>query len=243
MALQSLMQRRFRSEQMDDPALDPAEHELALGGLRRLNLISGANRQLWRVIAAQTAVQPGQRLQILDVASGGGDIALGVWMLAQRHGVELRILGLDVSPSACARASRRCAPAGDSITFGCTDVTRTALPEGFDVVTSSLFLHHLARDEAVTLLSKMGHAGRLLIVSDLRRSAAGYAVAHLACRLVTRSRVVRNDGPQSVANAFTLSEMRDLCREAGLSGAMVRRTWPWRLTVVHHQRSSKHAWK
>jgi 2-polyprenyl-3-methyl-5-hydroxy-6-metoxy-1,4-benzoquinol methylase len=236
MALQSMVQRRLRPELMDRPELDLTEHVHALRGLRRLNIASGACRRLWREIVAHTDVQPGGHLRILDVASGGGDIALGLWALARRRSVEPQILGLDISPTACAQASQRCNPAGTSITFQCTDVTSTALPKGFDVVTSSLFLHHLSWEQAVTLLSKMGAAGGLLIVSDLRRSAAGYAVAHAACRIFTRSRIVRYDGPQSVANAFTCSEMVDLCREAGLPGAMVRRTWPWRLMVIRQGR-------
>jgi 2-polyprenyl-3-methyl-5-hydroxy-6-metoxy-1,4-benzoquinol methylase len=231
-----MVQRHLRKELMDHPGLDLTEHMHALNGLRRLNILSAASRRLWREIVAQTGVQPGERLRILDVASGGGDIALGLWTLARRQSVELQILGLDISPTACDQASQRCRLAGTSIIFQRTDVTSTALPKGFDVVTSSLFLHHLSREQAVTLLSEMDDAGKLLIVSDLRRSVAGYAVAHAACRVFTRSRIVHHDGPQSVANAFTYSELVDLCREAGLSGALIRRVWPWRLMLVRQGR-------
>jgi 2-polyprenyl-3-methyl-5-hydroxy-6-metoxy-1,4-benzoquinol methylase len=231
-----MTQRHLRSELMDRPELDVSEHMQALWGLRRLNILSGACRRLWREIVAHTGVQPGGHLRILDVASGGGDIARGLWALARHQRVELQILGLDISPTACAQASQRCKPAGTSITFQCTDVTSSALPKGFDVVTSSLFLHHLSWEQAVTLLSEMDAAGKLLIVSDLRRSAAGYAVTHAACRILTRSRIVHHDGPMSVTNAFTQSEMVDLCREAGLSGATVRRAWPWRLMLIRQGR-------
>ena len=65
-----------------------------------------------------------------------------------------------------------------------------------------------------------------------------YAVAHVACRTFTRSKVVRFDGPQSVANAYTVEEVRELCRLAGLIGALVRRSWPWRMTIVHNKPES-----
>jgi hypothetical protein len=35
-----------------------------------------------------------------------------------------------------------------------------------------------------------------------------------------------------VASAFTLSEMRALCREAGMQDAVIRRAWPCRLMVI-----------
>jgi len=97
---------------------------------------------------------------------------------------------------------------------------------------STLFLHHLDNDHAIALLTAMKDAGRLVIVSDLRRSAIGHLVAQAACHLATRSPIVHHDGPQSVANAFTVTEMRALCAAAGSANARVRRAWPWRLLAV-----------
>jgi 2-polyprenyl-3-methyl-5-hydroxy-6-metoxy-1,4-benzoquinol methylase len=227
-----LTERRRRPELMDQPELDVAEHRDALAGLRRLNLASGTCRQLWKHVAAFASRRRKRRLRVLDIASGGGDVPLGLWKLASRHGVDLQVLGLDVSPTACQYASSRCAQAGGSIAFAQANVTRDALPTGFDVVTCSLFLHHLAIDEAAALLAKMAAAGDLLLVSDLRRCAAGYALAQIACRTLTSSPVVRFDGPQSVANAFSLREMRQLCHAAGLPDARVRRAWPCRMLVI-----------
>src|SRR5277367_5529041 len=63
----------------------------------------------------------------------------------------------------------------------------SALPVGtFDVVTNSLFLHPLERDDAVQALAHMRSAARrMVVVSDLRRSIAGLAIAWTACRLLT----------------------------------------------------------
>jgi 2-polyprenyl-3-methyl-5-hydroxy-6-metoxy-1,4-benzoquinol methylase len=232
--LLSLAERRLRPELMDQPGLARADHARALNGLRRLNIASSASRQLWSVIARHARAAQGTRLRLLDIASGGGDIPLGLWRLAHRRGVDLQILGLDISGAACTEAAQRCRPAGKAITFQCTDVTTAALPKGFDVVTSSLFLHHLPWNQATALLRKMREAARLVVISDLRRSAAGYAVAQAACRLLTRSPIVRYDGRQSVASAFTLSEVRELCREAGMQDAVVRRAWPCRLMIIHN---------
>jgi 2-polyprenyl-3-methyl-5-hydroxy-6-metoxy-1,4-benzoquinol methylase len=233
MAFLSLAQRRLQPELMDQPGLAPSEHAQALAGLRRLNVASRTSRQLWQAIATHACIEPNKPLRLLDVASGGGDIALGLWRLAKRRGVDLRVLGLDVSPTACAQAARHCQPAGKAITFQCTDVTTASWPKGFDVATSSLFLHHLPWNLAATVLRKMRLAARLIVVSDLRRSAAGYAVAHAACRTLTRSRIVHCDGPRSVASAFTHVELCELFREAEMPNAVVRRTWPWRLLATH----------
>lgn len=235
MALSRLVQRDFRPELMDQIETSRAEHVWALQGLRRLNLASGVTGQLWRQIMTLCGIRAGGRLRMLDVACGGGDVAVGVWKRAQRYGIDVDLVGLDRSPTACEQASQRCRAVGAPMKLECTDAVRSPLPSGFDVVMSSLFLHHLSRPDAVTLLAKMGDAGRLLVISDLRRSAIGYVVAHAACRTVTRSPIVRYDGPQSVANSFSISEAADLCDEAGLSGAIVRRAWPWRLMITRYK--------
>ncbi len=230
-----LSQRHFQPELMDRPELDVHQHHRALTGLRRLNRASGVCRQLWRHIATLPQCQRGGLVRLLDVASGGGDVAWGLYHLARRHGVKLKILGLDVSAAACQYASTRCTTAGDAIAFEQADVTREALPTGFDAVTCSLFLHHLPSDQATQLLANMAAAGELLLASDLRRCVEGYALAHAAARVITRSAVVRYDAPQSVANSFSLDEMQALCTAAGLTGASVRKAWPCRLSVVHRR--------
>lgn len=218
---------------MDQPELGADEHEHALAGLRRLNIASGSARQIWREIALRTAVQPGGRLRVLDIASGGGDVDLSLWRRARRRQIKLEILGLDASATACRTAAALCAGAEGDITFTCRDVLASALPAGFDVAFCTLFLHHLAVADAQSLLAKMRAAAPLIVVSDLRRSTFGYALAHAACRLLSCSPIVHYDGPQSVANAFSLAEMRSLCDAAGLADATVRRSWPWRVLVVY----------
>jgi 2-polyprenyl-3-methyl-5-hydroxy-6-metoxy-1,4-benzoquinol methylase len=227
-----LAQRNHRPEIMDQPGLDRAKHFGALTGLRRLNVASGVARQMGKELTAYSRSRGLSCLRVLDIASGGGDVPLAIWKLAQRRGLDLRILGLDVSTTACEYARKQCRAAGGSIAFDRCDVTSDSIPDGFDVVTCSLFLHHLKFEQASNLLRKMGAAGHLLLANDLRRCNVGYLLAQLACRLLTTSPVVRYDGPQSVANAFTLSEMRGLCANAGLMNATVRRAWPFRLMVV-----------
>ncbi len=220
---------------MDRPGLDKIKHRYALVGLRRLNLASGVCRQLCNELIHYSRFRRVTKLKVLDIASGGGDVALGLWRRARKRGLDLQILGLDVSAAACEFANEQCREANDSIIFDQLDVITNPLPTGFDVVTCSLFLHHLTYDQALNLLSKMAAAGRLLLASDLRRCASGYFMAQLACHCLTTSPIVRYDGPQSVANAFTVSEILELCGNAGLVDATVHNVWPSRFLIKRQE--------
>ena len=147
-----------------------------------------------------------------------------------RAGLDATLHGCDLSPRAVAFARDRAAAAGAPVEFFECDVLGEDFPDGYDLYTCALFLHHLEEGDVVALLRKMSR-GKALLVSDLVRSHSGYYAACLGSRLLSRSDVVRFDAPQSVRNAFTRDEMADLARRAGLTGTTVRGGWPFRMLV------------
>jgi 2-polyprenyl-3-methyl-5-hydroxy-6-metoxy-1,4-benzoquinol methylase len=226
--LASLKERSCQREIMDDPCLAPAPHVQALRGLARINWISASDRILWKPLR-ELAEQQRRPLRVLDVATGGGDVPIRLWRRAQRAGLKLDIHGGDISPTALELARQNAAQAQADVTFFKLDVKNDGLPQGFDVLTCSLFLHHLGDAEAPALLRQLRDAaGRMVLVNDLRRCRLGLALAWLACRLLTTSAVARLDGPRSVRAAFTLPEVRDLANQAGMASATISRRWPCR---------------
>ena len=221
-----LARRECIPELMDDPALDPAEHRRALAGLARLNRVSDSPGVLWPTIHELARGGP---VRVLDVATGSGDVPRALAAKAARAGLtNLSFAGCDISPTAIDAASR----AAPGLSFFVHDVLRDPLPAGYDVVTCSLFLHHLSEADAVTLLTRMAAtAGRMVLVNDLARSRFNYLSVWAACRLLTRSPVVRFDGPASVRSAFTAAEAAALAARAGLAGAVVRRRFPCRFLL------------
>ncbi len=101
------------------------------------------------------------------------------------------------------------------------------------MVMCSLFLHHLDEEQARGLLQRMRQAARyLVLVNDLRRSLFGYALAYLGTRILSASHIVHVDGPLSVQAAFTIPEVRQLAKSAGMTEATVSRRWPCRFLLT-----------
>jgi SAM-dependent methyltransferase len=223
--------RQRQPEIMDGPGLDPDEHTSALRGLGRINTFSRSGAVLWPAIARLAQKQ--QPVRVLDLASGGGDIPIALGRRAAQAGLDVRVDGCDISPRAVAYARERAARKGMGVGFFECDVLAGPLPEGYDVLISSLFLHHLSESEAVALLGRMHEvAARLVLVDDLVRSRLGHALAWAGCRLLSGSRVVHHDGPVSVSAAFTPTEAAELAVRAGLEGATVARHWPQRYLLA-----------
>jgi 2-polyprenyl-3-methyl-5-hydroxy-6-metoxy-1,4-benzoquinol methylase len=228
----SLDTRRLRPELMDDPALDASAHRRALRALARLNRAGRAGATLWHDIRALADAPGHAPLRLLDVATGSGDVPVDLARRARREGVALAVSGVDISPRAIAAARARAARVAVEADFRTLDAVREPLPGGFDVVTCSLFMHHLERDAAVALLYKARCAAeRLVLVSDLRRGRGSYALAWAAGRLAG-SRVARVDALLSVRAAWTVSEFAAMAAEAGLAGAQIAPRWPARFLLA-----------
>jgi ubiquinone/menaquinone biosynthesis C-methylase UbiE len=228
----SALPRRLQPEVMDQPGLDPARHRQALRGLRRINLWSRSARTLWPALASLARVTP-RPLRVLDLATGGGDVPIRLWHRARRVGLSMTIEGCDVSSVAVEHAISEAERRDAAVRFFVADALNATLPDGYDAIVCSLFLHHLTAEQAVSLLRRMGAAaGRLVLVNDLVRSRIGLWVARVGTRLLSLSRVVHVDGPRSVEGAFTIPEARVLADRAGLHGAMVERRWPCRFLLT-----------
>lgn len=219
---------------MDDPELESRAHLHALRGLARVNRVSGTAGRIWSALGSGAGPNTWESspIRMLDVACGGGDVAVTVAARARRAGVALEVHCCDRSPRALDRARARGEAAGIGLHLHELDVLLDPLPGGFDLVTSTLFLHHLERSDAVELLRRMAGAGRRLLIQDLRRTLLGWQMAWWGVRLLSTSRVVHLDGPRSVEAAFTLAEARELVAEAGLAQVRVEAVWPQRF-VLH----------
>jgi 2-polyprenyl-3-methyl-5-hydroxy-6-metoxy-1,4-benzoquinol methylase len=228
-----LESRQLVPERMDDPALPSAEHDRALAGLARLNSLARSAAILWPHVRAELrrAAADGHVATVLDVATGSGDIPVTLARWASRERIPARWIGVDASAHALGRAAERSAAAGIALELHRAEATRP-LPASADIVISSLFMHHLARAQAVDALRAMAGATRaVLLVSDLRRSVPGLALAWTAARALSRSPVVHFDAVASVRGAFTERELGEIAAEAGLHDATVRRAWPQRMLL------------
>ena len=150
-----LARRPPQAEIMDGPGLDPALHEAALDGLARLNAWAGSARPFWPPVAALLRRSP-DSLLLLDVAAGAGDLPVALALRARRAGLPLRVAAVDRSATALAHAARRAARHGVGLPVIQADALAPGgLPLQADIVTCSLFLHHLD-EEQVTMSACSG---------------------------------------------------------------------------------------
>jgi len=226
--------RAVTDELMDSPDVDEVAHLEALDGLRRINQASRAAMRMLQPIVRLARREKLNRISLLDVACGGGDVPISVALGARQLGIQISLTLLDRSLTAVRRASAAAEQSGIDCRGVEADVLGTLPPLKADVVTNSLFLHHISEpDQVVGLLHGMCEmAEGMVVISDLRRSRLGLAVAWAGCRVLSRSRIVHHDGPASVRAAWTLQELADFAGQAGMAGVSIRPCAPWRMLLI-----------
>jgi ubiquinone/menaquinone biosynthesis C-methylase UbiE len=153
------------------PSSRPAGHGITIGTPRLYDLsvallYGGRRRRAYRSLLAAAQVQRGDR--VLDVGSGPGYFAR---ILAAEVGPEGTVVGIDAAPEMTEYANRKAARLSNC-RFQLGTAESLAFPDaGFDVVVSSLVLHHLpeeARLQAVREMKRVLRPGGTLLLAEFR---------------------------------------------------------------------------
>lgn len=155
-------------------------------------LFAGRRRGSFRTLAAVAGARAGDR--ILDVGCGTGYFAR---MLSTTVGADGAVVGIDASPEMIDHASSR-SRSEANMSFKIADACALGFPDSsFDVVVSSLTMHHLAPADQLPAIQEMrrvlrpggtlliaefqpptGHGWKLLL-GAVGLTAMGHAVPHV----------------------------------------------------------------
>jgi len=167
--------------------------------------------------------------QVLDVGTGTGTLALAV----ARQLAEGRVVGIDLTPPMLERATQNARRAGlaDRIEFRCAPAEALPFPDAsFDVVVSSIALHHTRVRESLREIARVLRPGGCLAAADMARNAKwetslgflvlpALALFYLATK---RSLAMMRAEMAAYRQLFLRQEWEAMLQEVGLSGIEVQ---------------------
>jgi demethylmenaquinone methyltransferase/2-methoxy-6-polyprenyl-1,4-benzoquinol methylase/phosphoethanolamine N-methyltransferase len=140
---------------------------------RIVNLVSFGKEKSWRKqIVALARLKSGEK--VLDVGCGTGSLAL---IAKAQVGPTGQIYGTDASPEMIEVAQKKATQAGVDVTFQVDLIENITFHDNqFDVVLSSLMMHHLPDDlkrEGLAEIYRVLKPGGRLLVVDIESSSSG----------------------------------------------------------------------
>jgi ubiquinone/menaquinone biosynthesis C-methylase UbiE len=227
--------RSQQPEWLDADDIPAQDLQKNLDDLRWLNhylgshwLLCTALQRVWRQVGCPS------HLRVLDVGTGAGDIPAVLTRWGERRRVHIAVVAVD-SHLGVLQYMRSVQSLPQSIT--CLQADGLCLPfcaRAFDVVLCSTMLHHLEWQQGITLLQSMATVARYgVVVTDLVRSRLYYYAARLMLSLTACHAVTRHDGPLSVLRAYSVGEVREMARLAGLTPVHVSMALGYRFMLVY----------
>lgn len=219
--------RATELEIMDDFSLAAAEIDPVLSGLEKVNQFLGGYEVIFSAIK-EVSVQP--YFHISDWGCGGGDVLRAINQ--KFNNKNLVFTGIDATPAAVNFANQK--KNASNIRFLLADVLSEKVAElKFDIVISTLFTHHFDDEEWILLIKKMLKCSKhAVIIDDLHRHWLAYYAIKLITKVVTRSRLARNDGPLSVLKGFKRKELETLLQRAGIKKYKIKWMWAFRWQII-----------
>jgi len=194
------------TEHMDRPDCDALLLDNTYRQFGVINRVLSGWRKLY-VRELRTITKPDNApVTVLDIGSGGGDLAVMLARWAARDGKPMRVIGIDPDPRAANFAAHRSpSPGVEFRQAHSADLVREGAR--FDVVISNHVLHHLGPDELRQLLADSEIlAARKALHNDLIRSPAAFALFSVAA-LPFRQSFIRADGLTSIRRSYRPGEL------------------------------------
>jgi ubiquinone/menaquinone biosynthesis C-methylase UbiE len=167
-------------------------------------------------------------LTLLDVGAGSGDVSLSsARQLGSRAHVRVTLLDRVSGHMPRNGASRI---AGDALALPFLDAS-------FDLVTCSLLVHHLERDQIVRFVNEALRVARIaVLLNDLRRSPLHLALMYAGFPFF--GRLTRHDGVASVRRSYTPEEMLALLRQTRAASVELENHYLFRMGIIAWKRSA-----
>ncbi|HEY6370358.1 MAG TPA: methyltransferase domain-containing protein [Candidatus Sulfotelmatobacter sp.] len=195
------MNRVSTQEILDTDACPPVEVETSLRDLCRINRWFGGIATTRSLIERVSSATGHKHFSVLEVAAGFAEVSKLAGRQLAHQGITLDVTDLDRVPTHLLRGNR--AVVADAL----------ALPfqeSSFDLVSCSLFAHHLEPKELASFVSEALRVGRCaVLINDLVRHPLHLALVYAGFPLM-RSYVSRVDGLASVRRAYVPDEMRQI---------------------------------
>jgi 2-polyprenyl-3-methyl-5-hydroxy-6-metoxy-1,4-benzoquinol methylase len=181
--------------------------------------------------ALKKIIQPNKIYTLIDIGCGGGDTLKHIKNWQIRKNLNLNLIGIDLK-SECIEYANLQNPA-QNIRYICDDYRNMFCHlQDIDIIHACLFCHHLTERQLIELIQFSLKRNIILIINDLERNPIAYYAIKTLTALFSKSYLVKNDAPLSVARGFKKKEWLAIINKAGATDFTVKNKWAFRHEII-----------
>ena len=181
--------------------------------------------------ALKKILKPHVSYSLVDIGCGGGDTLKRIHTWAKKNRYNIRLFGIDFKPVCIAYATRN--SQHELVSYICDDYKNLFHHiKQVDIIHACLFCHHLSENELIELFQFAEKSRSILVINDLERNTFAYYAIKILTTLFSKSYLVKNDAPLSVARGFKKKEWLAMLTKAGMKNYSVKSKWAFRHEVI-----------
>ena len=170
-------------------------------------------------------------LTICEIGCGGGDNLNAISKFCNKNNIAANFIGIDLK-TACTTFAKQQYPELNA-TWIANDYQLVEFNNKPDIIFTSLFCHHFTEVELVHMLQWLKKNAVLgFFINDLHRHLLAYYSIKWVTSLFSKSYLVKNDAPLSVARGFTKTEWLKIFEAAKINKFSINWRWAFRHLIV-----------
>ena len=225
----NLLQRSYEKELLDSDDIPFADIRQNMKELNHINTFLGGHSITLQGV--RQLIKKKTQLSICEIGCGGGDNlhAINKWLVEKK--ISAHFTGIDIKEE-CISYAKKQYPALPA-SWVVSDYKLARLENKQTIIFSSLFCHHFDETELTLMMKwmKENSTGGFFI-NDLHRHVLAYYSIKWLTKIFSRSYLVKNDAPLSVARGFKRNDWKRILDNAGIRHYSIQWKWAFRYLVV-----------
>jgi 2-polyprenyl-3-methyl-5-hydroxy-6-metoxy-1,4-benzoquinol methylase len=230
-----LSQRSYQKELLDRDDIPFPDIKRNMQELDFINTYLGGHAitctGLKKILLHHPSSQLPRETVVCEIGCGGGDNLRAIAAWCTKRNIKVSFVGIDINVDCIQVAIETCKELPAK--FIHSDYKMVQFEKVPDILFSSLFCHHFSNQELIGMLQwmeKNSNAG--FFINDLHRHPLAYFSIKWLSRIFSKSYLVKNDAPLSVARGFSKLEWSNLLQLARISNFSISWKWAFRWLIV-----------
>lgn len=231
--------RSIEEEIMDDLSMEGEMLRQTLDKLAQINQRLGGNQATINGLHTLLKNQSKDTvIRMVDLGCGSGDMLRAVADFGRKNNFIFKLTGIDANEYTINYA-RQLSANYPEISFIKMDILADEFSGiAFDIVITTLFLHHFTNQQIEDLLIPVVNKARIgVVVNDLHRSSTAYYLFKVIS-LFLKNPMVKKDGAISVLRGFKKNDLISISKKLKDSVSTIH--WKW---AFRYQWIIKKAWQ